>query len=62
MGAAFSSLVTYSLQAGLTVFFFRRLTAVPLREVLVIDQSDLKYFFDLPQALRRVWVPAKTRT
>jgi O-antigen/teichoic acid export membrane protein len=60
-GAAFSSLITYSLQAGLTVFFFRQLTAVPLREVLVIGRSDLKYFYALPEALRRTMAPAKAR-
>jgi O-antigen/teichoic acid export membrane protein len=61
MGAAFSSLVTYSLQAGLTIFFFRRLTAVPLRDVLIVDYSDLKYFSRLPQAFWRAALPIRPR-
>jgi O-antigen/teichoic acid export membrane protein len=61
MGAAFSSLTTYSLQAALTVYFFRRLTKVPLREVLVIDHSDVEYFAKLPSALRSAIAPVRPR-
>lgn len=53
MGAALSTLVTYSLQASLIVLVFRRMTQVPLRDILLVNGTDVKYLLNVRAALRQ---------
>lgn len=46
-GAALASSISYTIAAAVIVYFFRKLTRSPLRNIAVPSRADFQYFFSL---------------
>jgi O-antigen/teichoic acid export membrane protein len=57
-GAAAASSISYALSALLALFFFRRVTRIPLREALVPGADDVADYGGLAR-LARAWRPGR---
>jgi O-antigen/teichoic acid export membrane protein len=58
MGAAVSSVCTYTIQGVWALFLFRRFSGLPLRSALVVSKEDLRYLRTIPLRMRAPSVAA----
>jgi O-antigen/teichoic acid export membrane protein len=61
VGAAFSSLCTYSIQGMWAIWLFTRFTGLSVRDVVLVTPADLRYLSQIPLKLRpKVVAPEAT--